>query len=108
MGKTKGKRAAPKRRNIIHRHAKLRSGAGVHRDKRRQYKKRIAREEMQMTIMEFREEHGITSGTDMVDALEEWSTDSVVPALCHDGCEVEPDGECQHGCPSILVRMGVI
>lgn len=35
-------------------------------------------------------------------------TDSVVPALCKCGCEVKPDGVCEHNCPSILLRMGVI
>lgn len=105
-GKTK--RGAPKRRNIIHRHAKLKSGAGFHSDKRKQHKQRMEREDMRISLMDFREEHGITNGTDMVEALNEWSTDSVVPALCSEGCEVEPDGECEHGCPSILIRMGVI
>ena len=95
-----------KRRNIIHRHARLRSGSGFHSDKRQDnWRKEIT---MQMTLAEFKAEHSITSGTEMMDALEEWSVDSVVPALCKDGCEVEPDGACEHGCPSILVRMGVI
>lgn len=34
--------------------------------------------------------------------------DSVVPACCSDGCEVEPDGTCPHGHPSILLAIGVI
>lgn len=34
--------------------------------------------------------------------------DSVVFACCDEGCQVEPDGRCEHGCPSILVAMGVI
>ena len=29
--------------------------------------------------------------------------DSVVPACCSEGCEVEPDGECEHGNPSVLI-----
>lgn len=96
----------PARRNIIHRHARLKSGAGVHSDKRQDnWKGNIT---MQLSLTQFKEEHGIFSGTDMADALQEWSTDSVVPAMCADGCEVEPDGSCEHGCPSILVRMGVI
>lgn len=105
-GKTK--RAKPKRRNIIHQHAKRRSGAGVHSDKRKQISQRMEREDMKISLTDFRAEHGITNGTDMMDALNEWSMDSVVPALCSEGCEVEPDGECEHGCPSILIRMGVI
>lgn len=28
--------------------------------------------------------------------------DENAPALCDEGCEVEPDGTCPHGCPSIL------
>lgn len=34
--------------------------------------------------------------------------DSVQPACCDEGCEVEPDGECEHGCPSISIAMGLI
>lgn len=34
--------------------------------------------------------------------------DSIVPACCSEGCQVEPDGVCQHGCNSILIEMGVI
>ena len=29
-------------------------------------------------------------------------------ALCDEGCEVEPDGSCPHGCPSILRAVGMI
>lgn len=103
----------PAHRNIIHRHARLRSGAGSHKVKPRvevtaadwdEY----GDNEMEMSLEEFRREHSITSGTDFQDALSEWATDSVVPALCKGGCECEPDGKCQHGNPSILIRMGVI
>ena len=34
--------------------------------------------------------------------------DVIVPACCTEGCEVEPDGTCEHGCPSVLLAMGVI
>ncbi len=34
--------------------------------------------------------------------------DSVVPACCDEGCEVEPDGRCEHGCPSVLLALGVM
>ena len=34
--------------------------------------------------------------------------DSIVPACCSEGCEVEPDGVCEHGCPSVLVALGLI
>lgn len=29
-------------------------------------------------------------------------------ACCSDGCMVEPDGCCHHGCPSILLALGMI
>jgi hypothetical protein len=34
--------------------------------------------------------------------------DSVVPACCKEGCMVEPDGSCEHDCPSVLLALGVI
>jgi hypothetical protein len=38
--------------------------------------------------------------------LEEWIFDGVAEAT--DGCTVEPDGVCPHGCPSWLIQMGLI
>ena len=40
--------------------------------------------------------------------LNEECDDSVVPALCSEGCMVEPDGKCSHGCPSPLIALGLI
>ena len=34
--------------------------------------------------------------------------DENAPALCDYGCEVEPDGNCCHGRPSILRAAGLI
>jgi hypothetical protein len=34
--------------------------------------------------------------------------DGVVPACCSEGCEVEPDGVCEHGFPSVLIASGLI
>jgi hypothetical protein len=34
--------------------------------------------------------------------------EGIVPACCEDGCEVEPDGTCPHGNPSILLALGMI
>ena len=34
--------------------------------------------------------------------------DSVVPACSSEGCEVEPDGKCEHGLPSVLLVAGLI
>jgi hypothetical protein len=38
--------------------------------------------------------------------LEEAATDSIVPACCKRGCQVEPDGHCEHACPSVLLALG--
>lgn len=35
-----------------------------------------------------------------------WSSDGVAKAT--DGCRVEPDGHCEHGKPSWLLKMGLI
>lgn len=40
--------------------------------------------------------------------LEDAASDSVVPACCSEGCEVEPDGECEHGNPSVLIALCLI
>lgn len=40
------------------------------------------------------------------DRLEDWVNDSVCEAT--DGCTVEPDGICEHGHPSWLLKMGLI
>lgn len=45
---------------------------------------------------------------DVSELLEVFAYDSVMPACCSEGCQVEPDGRCEHGCPSILLAMGVI
>jgi hypothetical protein len=34
--------------------------------------------------------------------------DENTPALCEDGCEVEADGHCEHGCRSVLLAAGLI
>ncbi len=40
------------------------------------------------------------------DTLMDWLMDDVVDAT--DGCQVEPDGMCEHGHPSWLIRLGLI
>jgi hypothetical protein len=45
---------------------------------------------------------------DVMEFLEGECNDSVVPALCLHGCEVEPDGRCEHGCPSPLLAARLI
>ncbi|MEY3311797.1 MAG: hypothetical protein RL348_1130, partial [Bacteroidota bacterium] len=42
-----------------------------------------------------------------MDSIEAWIFDGPVPAICSEGCEVEPDGRCSHGNPSILIQIGI-
>jgi hypothetical protein len=58
-----------------------------------------------LTIDEFLEQDGRTL-EDICQAVILGEESS--PALCDEGCEVEPDGTCPHGCPSILRPAGMI
>lgn len=58
-----------------------------------------------ISVIEWLEREGYDT---LNDGLEEVGYDSVVPALCDESCEVEPDGRCEHGCPSVLVALGLI
>ena len=50
--------------------------------------------------------HEPTTDVPTLEQLEEWAMDSVCEAT--DGCEVEPDGRCEHGHRSWLLVMGMI
>ncbi len=41
-----------------------------------------------------------------IEELEEWDTEGGCEAT--DGCWVEPDGHCEHGHPSWLLKLGMI
>lgn len=41
-----------------------------------------------------------------IEQLMEWEESGICEAT--DGCEVEPDGVCEHGCKSWLIVMGII
>jgi hypothetical protein len=56
-------------------------------------------------VSELAEQYGYDNTDDFV--LNECQ-DSVVPACCTEGCEVEPDGRCEHGCASPLLVLGLI
>lgn len=58
-----------------------------------------------LSLREVAENYGYD---DTMELLEAASSDSVVPSLCEDGCEVEPDGRCEHGYPSVLLAAGLI
>lgn len=43
------------------------------------------------------------------EALAEYTElDDLYPAMCSENCQVEPDGHCPHGAPSLLLALGLI
>jgi len=61
---------------------------------------------MQITLKEWLKQNGYSTADE---ALAEYiEMDDSYPALCDEGCEVEPDGHCPHGAPSLLLALGVI
>ena len=69
--------------------------------------KTTARNPYLITATDALENEGFTP-----DTLEQFTRnamfDATSPACCTEGCVVEPDGTCSHGCPSILIALGVI
>lgn len=65
---------------------------------------------MRLSYVQFLEgEYGIEEGSEEeFEILQEFVTESIVPALCSEGCQVEPDGFCPHGNPSVLIERGLI
>lgn len=61
---------------------------------------------MRLSLQEWMDREEFEGINDLMESLD--LTDSVVPALCSEGCEVEPDGHCQHGGESIMLALGVI
>jgi hypothetical protein len=61
---------------------------------------------MKITLKDWLAQNGYASADE---ALADCSPlNSVCPAICSDGCEVEPDGHCPHGAPSLLLALGLI
>jgi hypothetical protein len=42
------------------------------------------------------------------DLVEEMKYEDLVPAICSDGCQVEQDGICPHGFPSVMLSLGLV
>lgn len=53
-----------------------------------------------------RTRHKATTKVPALATLERWSSDGVARAT--DGCRVEPDGRCEHGHQSWMLRLGII
>lgn len=63
-----------------------------------------ARNPYRITAREVAEREGL----ELMELLEGATFDGVCPACCTEGCEVEPDGRCEHGCPSVMLAVGLI
>ena len=61
-----------------------------------------------VSMKKFRQDNDLLSANEFTEFLEHECMDAIVPALCSEFCEVEPDGECSYGCPSILIVAGLI
>lgn len=62
-----------------------------------------------MSIKEFREYVGFQDGMDWADYLKAVVMyDEDCYACCEEKCIVDKDGYCEHGYPSILIKMGII
>jgi hypothetical protein len=53
---------------------------------------------------------GVDPGSDdsVFEYLRTAQFQGTAPACCTEGCIVEPDGTCSHGCPSVLLVIGLI
>lgn len=63
---------------------------------------------VRISIKQFRKDEGLESTAEFQGFLRDCISDGYAPALCEDGCDVEPDGECEHGHPSILMALELI
>ena len=63
---------------------------------------------MRISLKQWKIDNGIESDEELHWSLGACVYDGVAPALCDEGCEVEPDGHCSHGAPSLLLAMGMI
>ena len=61
---------------------------------------------MQIPLKKWLAQNGYASAEEAVAEFIE--LDGNWPALCSHGCEVEPDGHCPHGAPSLLLALGMI
>ena len=61
---------------------------------------------MQITLEDWLAQHEYAS---LAEALADYTElDDTYPAICSEECEVEPDGHCEHGAPSLLLAAALI
>jgi len=61
-----------------------------------------------LTVAQWRQRYKVTDQDEFMDMLGEMVNEGMAEALCTEGCEVEPDGTCPHGNPSILLAYGIL
>ena len=61
---------------------------------------------MTMTLMAWLDRNGYANAQEALDEYSE--VDDSYPAICSEDCQVEPDGHCPHGAPSLLLALGLI
>lgn len=61
-----------------------------------------------LTLREWRKREGLLDADAYLEALTEYTHDSICPVLCTECDPVEPDGTCEHGHPSVLIAAGLI
>lgn len=61
-----------------------------------------------ISVRQFRTEEGLEEPQEFTEFLRQCIEDGFAPAMCEDGCDVEPDGECEHGHPSLLLCVNLV
>jgi len=62
-----------------------------------------------VTLDQWRKEEGLLDEDEFLNRIQELVIDSMCPVLCEEGCgDVEPDGHCRHGHPSVLIAAGLM
>lgn len=63
---------------------------------------------MQISIEEWKKNEGIETEEQLMARLEEIVLKAICPVLCRECGDVEPDGHCLHGYPSVLLALNLI
>ena len=61
---------------------------------------------MKISIRQLLDDYGCETIDELLQDEEINGMNGVAVAVCSEGCLVEPDGVCPHGCPSILIKLG--
>ena len=66
------------------------------------------RQDKSMSLKEFREMIGLENEADFLNYVRDVVVGAeTCYAVCEYECTVEPDGYCEHGYPSVLIKIGI-